>query len=297
MQSITCPSKPSCSFVSFVASLHPSVKSADDPVRRLNSYTQRMAFDAALALRMITNARLRTAQGWGEYRDMRGALAITSDAPISGLNCISDFTTDERSIESMLDIGFALLRAFDREPAAELTPLDRPGSIADHLQRRGMTIESRRTWMAFRGDADAIATNRDVEVRIAEPDDARAFAAVHGGSEPWVKRLSLATTLTGMLEPGNTFYLGRIEGQPVATLHLLRDGSTAGIYAVGTMKAHRRRGISTTLIAHAIRDARAAGCDVVCLSTDTGGYAEALYAKFGFAPVFESQLWAMAGRS
>ena len=256
-----------------------------------------MAFDAALALRMITNARLRTAQGWGEYRDMRGALAITSDAPISGLNCISDFTTDERSIESMLDIGFALLRAFDREPAAELTPLDRPATIADHLQRRGMTIESRRTWMAFRGDAGAIATNSDVEVRIAEPDDARTFAAIHGGAEPWVKRLSLAATLTGMLEPGNTFYLGCIEGQPVATLHLLRDGPTAGIYAVGTMKAHRRHGISTTLLAHSIRDTQAAGCDVVCLSTDAGAYAETLYAKLGFERAFESQLWTIAQRA
>jgi GNAT superfamily N-acetyltransferase len=255
-----------------------------------------MAFDAALALRMITNARLRTAQGWGEYRDMRGALAVTSDAPISGLNCIGDFTTDERSIESMLDIGFALLRAFDREPAAELTPLDRPDTIADHLQRRGMTVESRRSWMVFRGGANAITTNNDAEVRVAEPDDARAFAAIHGGSEAWVKRLSLSTTLTGMLEPGNTFYFGCMEGQPVATLHLLRDGSTAGIYAVGTMKAHRRRDVSTTLIARAIRDAHEAGCDVVCLSTDTGGYAETLYAKLGFERVFESQMWVVAGR-
>lgn len=255
-----------------------------------------MAFDAALALRMITNSRLRTAQGWGEYRDLRGALAVTSDAPISGLNCIGDFTTDERNVESMLDIGFALLRAFDREPAAELTPLDRPASIAEHLGRRGLTIENRRSWMVFRGDADAIATNSDIEVRVAEPDDVRMFAAIHGGSETWVKRLSISTTLTGMLEPGNTFYLGCIDGQPVATLHLLRDGSTAGIYAVGTMKAHRRRGVSTTLIARAIRDAHAAGCDVVCLSTDAGGYAETLYAKLGFERAFESQVWAVAPR-
>ena len=256
-----------------------------------------MAFDAALALRMVTNARLRTAQGWGEYRDMRGALAVTSDAPISGLNCISDFTTDERSIESMLDIGFALLRAFDREPAAEMTPLDRPTTIADHLQRRGMTVESRRTWMAYRGDFASIATNSDVEVRIVEPDDARTFAAIHGASEPWVKRLSLATTLTGMLEPGNTFYFGCIEGQPVATLHLLRDGSTAGIYAAITSKAHRRRGVCTTLLARAIRDAQAAGCDVVCLSTDAGGYAGALYEKLSFARVFDSQVWTAVERN
>ncbi len=255
-----------------------------------------MTFDAALALRMITNSRLRTAQGWGEYRDLRGALCVTSDAPIAALNCLGDFGTDERSVESLLDIGFALLRAFDCAPAAELTPLDRPAAVAEHLLRRGLIIESRRSWMAFRSDAASIATNRDVEVRVAEPDDARTFAAIHGGSESWVKRLSLSTTLTGMLEPGNTFYLACIDGQPVATLHLLRDGTTAGIYAVGTMKAHRRRGVSSTLMARAISDARAAGCDVVGLSTEGGGYAEGLYAKMGFERAFESQLWVAAGR-
>ena len=256
-----------------------------------------MAFDAALALRMITNSRLRTAQGWGEYRDLQGALCVTSDAPIAALNCLGNFSTDERNIESMLDIGFALLRAFDCASAAEVTPLDRPTSITDHLRRRGLTIESRRSWMAFRGNAGSIATSRDVEVRVAEPDDARTFATIHGGSEAWVKRLSLSTTLSGMLEPGNTFYLGCVDGQPVATLHLLRDGTTAGIYAVGTAKAYRRRGISSTLIARAIGDARASGCDVVCLSTDAGGYAEGLYAKRGFEQAFESELWVAGERA
>jgi GNAT superfamily N-acetyltransferase len=253
-----------------------------------------MTFDAALALRMITNARLRTAQGWGEYRDLGGALVVTSDAPIAGLNCISDFATDEHGVESLLDLGFALLRAFDCAPAAELTPLDRPATIAAHLEQRGLQREGGRSWMAFRGDAAAIAKNADVDVRVAEPDDARTFAALHGGADSWVKRLSLSTTLSGMLEPGNTFYLGCLDGQPVGTLHLLVDGPTAGIYAVGTAKAHRRRGVSTTLMARAIRDAQAGGCDLVCLSTDGGGYAETLYAKVGFERTFSSEMW-MAG--
>lgn len=256
-----------------------------------------MTFDAAAAVRMITNNRLRTAQGWGEYRDLRGALAVTSDAPIAGLNCVGDFSTDERNIESLLDMGFALLRAFDREPAAEVTPLDRPASIAEHLRLRGLAIASRRSWMAFRGDGGSVRANADVEVRVAEPDDARTFAALHGDNERWVKRLSLSTTLSGMLEPGNTFYLGYIDGQAVATLHLLRDGSTAGIYAVATAKAYRRRGVSSTLMARAIVDAQTAGCDLVCLSTDAGGYAEGLYARLGFETAFESALWVLETRT
>ena len=254
-----------------------------------------MAFDAALALRIITNDRLRTAQGC-EYRDLRGALVVTSDTPITSLNCLGSFTTDEPNIESLLDIGFALLRAFDRDPAAEVTPLDRPTTIAKHLQRRRLAVTRRRSWMTFRGDPAAIATNPGVDVRVAEPDDARTFATLHGGSDAWMRRLSLSGTMSGMLEPGNTFYLAYIEGQAIGTLHLLRDGATAGIYAVGTAKAHRRRGVSSTLIARAIMDAQAVACDVVCLSTDAGGYAEGLYAKLGFERAFESEVWTAAER-
>jgi GNAT superfamily N-acetyltransferase len=255
-----------------------------------------MAFDAALALRMITNGRLRTA-GAGDYRDLHGALAVTSDAPIDALNCLGDFTSNNRNIESLLDVGFALSRAFDRRPAAHVTPLDRPASIAKHLRARRMTVASRRSWMAFRGDAAAIATNAAVRVRVAEPDDARAFATIHGGSDAWMRRMSLSWTLTGMLEPGNTYYIGYLDGLAVSTLHLLRDGATAGIYAVGTVKAHRRKGVSSTLIARAIRDAQTAGCDVVCLSTDADGYAEGLYAKLGFERAFVSELWVAADRA
>jgi GNAT superfamily N-acetyltransferase len=255
-----------------------------------------MAFDAAIALRMITNGRLRNAQSC-EYRDLRGALAVTSDAPIPDLNCLNAFTTNERNIESLLDVGFALLRAFDREPAAEVTPLDRPTSLVKHLQRRRMAITGRRTWMAFRGDPAAIPANAEVEVRVAEPDDVRTFANLHGGSEAWVRRMSLSSTMAGMLDPANTYYLAYLEDQPVATLHLLRDGATAGIYAVGTIKTHRRKGVSSTLIARAVTDAQSVGCDLICLSSEANGYAQTLYTKLGFHPAFESQMWEPADRA
>jgi GNAT superfamily N-acetyltransferase len=251
-----------------------------------------MTYDPLVALRMINNDRLRSAQGWCEFRDLGGALVTTSDAPIPELNSLRDLSTDERNIDSVLDIGFALLRAFDCEPAAEVTPLDRPPSLADRLRARGLRPTVRRSWMVFRGDPGAVRINAAVDVRLAEPDDAAAFASIHAaGGEKWIKRLSLSTTLTAMLEEGNTFYIGCMDGQPAGVCHLLRDGATAGIYAACTLKACRRRGVCSTLIARAITDARAAACDVICLSTVAGGDAERLYEHMGFERAFESVLW------
>src|SRR5689334_8895608 len=102
-------------------------------------------FDPALALRMFNNDRLRG--DLDEYRDTRdigGALVTTADwSAIADLNCVKDFTSNDRHIESLLDVGFALLRAFDREPAARIGPLDRPKSLTNRLQQRRLEIVSR----------------------------------------------------------------------------------------------------------------------------------------------------------
>ncbi len=249
-----------------------------------------MTYDAAVALRMVTNNRLRTAQAC-EYRDLGGALAVTSDTPIPALNALVDFNTDERAIDGVLDIGFALLRAFDCDPAAEVTPLDRPQSVARHLRARGLLPASSRAWMLFRGDAAAMRTNPDVAARVAGPDDAATFASIHAGDEKWMKKFSLAGTLTAMHDDGSTFYIGELEGRAAGVLHLLRDGATAGLYAATTVRLLRRRGVCSTLMARAVADARSAGCDVICLSAAADSDAERLYRSLGFERVFESVLW------
>jgi GNAT superfamily N-acetyltransferase len=223
---------------------------------------------------------------------------LTTDAPLAALNCISDFATTDARLDSTLDLGFALLRAFDRQPAVMLTPLDRPSGIDVTLSRRGLRIESASTWMTLGGNAAPSAANADVVVRVAGADDIIAFGNLHGGGVRWLRRLSKAAMSDGLLDPANTYYLGIVEGQPVATLHLLVNGGahgesskTGGIYAVGTMRTYRRRGVATALISRAVSDARAAGCDVIGLQAAAGGSAERLYARLGFVPAFESQLW------
>jgi GNAT superfamily N-acetyltransferase len=201
------------------------------------------------------------------------------------------FTTNDRNIEGLLDIGFALLRAFDRMPAARVTALDRPRSLAKRLAARRLVPSPPSPAMVFRGDVDALVANHAVAIRVAEPDDARTFATVHAfGGGKWLKKLSLQTTLAAINEPGNTFYIGYVEGEPVACTHLLIDGATAGVYGVSTVRSHRKRGIATTLIARAIRDARSAGCDVIGLRAGSEEGAR-LYRAMGFEVVHESVLW------
>ena len=163
-----------------------------------------MEFDPALALRIQHNERLRTAQGWGDYHDLGGALVVTSDAPIAGLNCVSDFAADERRAEYLLDVGFALLRAFDRDPAVELTPLDRPQSLAARIERRGLRRTGGRCVMMHNGTRPSTSPARGVDVWPISPDDARAFADIHSGGTRWTRQISLKSTLGAMLDVGSS---------------------------------------------------------------------------------------------
>ena len=250
-----------------------------------------MAFDPVVSLRIINNERLRRAQGWAEHRDLGGAIAVTSDAPLGDLNCIEAFSTSEAQVEGLLDIGFALLRAFDREPAARITALDRPKSLAKRLERRGLRVTAVSNALVFRGELAAIPSNAKIEVRRADPEDARSFVQINAGNHRWAKRTLTGPTMEAMNDPANFFYLAYVDGEPVATTQMLIDGTTAGIYAVATMRAHRQQGIATTLLARALRDAAGAGCDVIGLRTIAGSDAERLYKRHGFELAHETRLY------
>jgi GNAT superfamily N-acetyltransferase len=250
-----------------------------------------MPFDPVVSLRIINNERLRRAQGWAEHRDLGGAIAVTSDAPLGDLNCIEAFSTSEARVEGLLDIGFALLRAFDREPAARVTALDRPKSLAKRLERRGLRVTTVSNALVFRGDTAAVPISPNIEVRRAEPEDAPAFVQINSGGERWVKRLLTSATMDAMSDPANFFYLAYVGGEPVATTQMLVDGRTAGIYAVATLRPHRRQGIAATLLSRALLDATGANCDVIGLRTIAGSDAERLYTRLGFDLAHETRLY------
>jgi ribosomal protein S18 acetylase RimI-like enzyme len=255
-----------------------------------------MAYDPVVSLRSINNERLRRSLGWAAYRDLGGALACTSDAPMPDSNRLESFTSDERRIDGLLEVGFALLRAFDCAPAVCVTPLDRPASLTEHLQRRGLRVEERSVSMVFHGDAGAIRINPAVQVRRAGPDDAMAWRDLAAGSRPWMRRLVLAGTHEAMQHPGSTFFIGSIDGQPAGTVQLLVDSGTAGIYAVSTLKSQRRRGVCSTLMAAAVREAQAQKCDVITLRTAAAGDARKLFTALGFEAAHENVLWVMPPR-
>ncbi|MDJ1156675.1 GNAT family N-acetyltransferase [Chelatococcus sp. SYSU_G07232] len=75
-------------------------------------------------------------------------------------------------------------------------------------------------------------------------------------------------------------------GEPVACATLHVEGRLAGLYNVGTLRSHQRRGIGEALARHVVDHAAALGCTHVFLQCAAGTHLERLYARAGFRTAF-----------
>jgi predicted acetyltransferase len=75
-------------------------------------------------------------------------------------------------------------------------------------------------------------------------------------------------------------FLGRLDGEPVATASLLPAGGIAGVYDVSTVPEARRRGIGTAMTLATLRAARDLGYQLAFLQPSAMG--RPLYERIGF---------------
>jgi GNAT superfamily N-acetyltransferase len=150
------------------------------------------------------------------------------------------------------------------EHKVDLTPMTR--SLVDALPDvdpvPGFTIERV-------VDSAALAEWIDAEVRGFETEGptAQGLAAMRRGMGLW-PRIPMR------------YFLGRLDGVPVATASLLLAGGIAGIYDVSTVPAARRRGIGAVMTVAALQEARALSYETAFLQPSEMG--EALYRRLGF---------------
>ncbi|GCE16053.1 GNAT family N-acetyltransferase [Tengunoibacter tsumagoiensis] len=96
------------------------------------------------------------------------------------------------------------------------------------------------------------------------------------------------TVVSGQYHPLHRF-LGRLNGEAVATAALFLGSETAGLYSVGTRADVRRRGIGTALSYTALQLAQQAGYQLCVLESSIPGYH--VYAKLGFREYCRIRSW------
>jgi GNAT superfamily N-acetyltransferase len=90
-------------------------------------------------------------------------------------------------------------------------------------------------------------------------------------------------------EPVPLRWLGRVDGQPVATSRVSIGGGAAGLYAILTLPSHRGRGVGRAMTLAALRAAAAIGYRIGVLQSSDLGFG--VYRKLGFRELFTYDLY------
>ena len=189
----------------------------------------------------------------------------------------------------------AVLRARIEEHGAPALWWLGPGSAPDRLgtllERHGLRPAGTTPGMAIElaalDPAEPVAAGLIVR-RVSDAEMqvqwARVAATGTGFPEDAVAALvRLEGTLSDPSYRAQHRYLGYLDGVPVATSAMVLEAGVAGIYAVATLPAARRRGIGRSMTVRPLLEARRRGYRLAVLQSSAAGYA--VYQRIGFERV------------
>lgn len=183
-----------------------------------------------------------------------------------------------------------------------LTPLSAPEGLADILAAKGfknITNKERPEYgMAF--DMNGLITlsrpDKNIEIiKVKTPADFEAWinvvnTALHG----W-ELLTAKHYAVWLEQEAFAFYLGFLNGIPISTAATIKDGSSASLEFVSTLKEYRGHGGAYAVCLKALEDLQECGVEMVTLRSSFEG--AKLYEKLGFKPYYEQQLFFFQNKS
>jgi GNAT superfamily N-acetyltransferase len=155
---------------------------------------------------------------------------------------------------------------------------------------------ARTMYMAFTGDPAAIVTDERTRC-ISEPEMQALQATALREEAPevdartgLVQRLVATQSRLRETTPCQCFGAGEPGGEPASMCALFLDGDVNGrrvatVEEVGTLVAHRRRGLAGAVVSSAVAHAARWGADLIVVPADADDWPQVMYAGLGFAPI------------
>jgi ribosomal protein S18 acetylase RimI-like enzyme len=130
----------------------------------------------------------------------------------------------------------------------------------------------------------------DLVIEVLDPKEAAVHAevAAAGFRAPVEEFLALMPPAV-LRRPGVRTYVGKIDGEPVATGVGVCLQNHVGIFNVATLPAHRRHGYGAAITARAVRDGMDLGARWAWLQSTPDGYR--IYEKLGFETLESWECW------
>jgi GNAT superfamily N-acetyltransferase len=175
------------------------------------------------------------------------------------------------------------------------TPSSRPDGLGDILAGHGF-VPSLQPGMALMVDRSFAPGPPELVVEAAtDAADVRAWVDTfdpafgvepRGERHPWLR--AFAALYLDETSPGRLF-VGRVDGEPVATALAFVGGGAVGIYGVGTLPNRRGHGYGRALTVAGVEWGRRRGARVAVLEASELGFS--VYQRLGFETVFPTTSW------
>ena len=186
-----------------------------------------------------------------------------------------------------------------------VSPHDSPADLGVRLLQAGLTLEGNAPAMAASLDdvpLDEPPPHRLEIVPVVDAGTLQEFLTIveadwlewAGGAATPVQRRTLDAFAREIprrfpSEPAPLRWLGRVDGQPVATSRVSLGGGVAGLYAILTLPSHRGRGIGRAMTIAALRAAAGLGYRIGVLQSSDLGYG--VYRQLGFRDLFTYDIY------
>jgi GNAT superfamily N-acetyltransferase len=223
-----------------------------------------------------------------EVHDGPDMLWTITDIPNSMFNKVFRAQLGPDNVDAAIEAVIARCRSRNVPVAWHVGPVTRPANLGEYLEAYGFTHTSEAPGMVV----DLLALNEGLQEppgliieRVADVETLKQFCYVFKVGFGWPDFvedawLDLFTNVGLGAQGPMRHYLGRLKGEPVATMSLFLGASVAGIYCTATVPDARRQGIGTAMTLALLREARALGFRVGILQSSEMGFS--VYHKVGF---------------
>lgn len=222
-------------------------------------------------------------------QDEPGLLRVDSGLPTDTFNVVCRTRLRPHEADARIAAAIAHFRAKSFPFAWWVGPGAAPEDLDARLRAHGLTPREEEQGMAM--DLSRLPLlSLPAGLTVRRVTDERELAdfsrTVASNWEPLDRNVVefYASTARASLASGSPvrFYVGYLDGAPVATSECHLAHGVAGLYSVSTLKAMRRRGIGMALTLAPLLDAREAGYRTATLQASAEG--EKVYARLGFEP-------------
>lgn len=223
-----------------------------------------------------------------EVRDDGRVRWAIGNSPIDYHNCVVHADLAPEEADDEIEASLQSMRARGVPGSWHVGPSMRPPDLGERLTAHGFVYGGDDIGMAV--DLSALPEEAPVPEgfhieRVRDEAGLAAWVEALGsgfGEGPveaeWVGEMYRRL---GLEEEGAwRHYLGRLDGEPVATSTLFIGAGVAGVYFVCTVGRARRRGIGAAVTLAALREARDLGHTVGVLGSSEMGYP--VYRRLGF---------------